>query len=171
MDGINKLYNSNVYVDGDSYLGKASEVTLPEINIKTIEHDGLGMLGTPETFAGLEKMEATIKFNSFYPEVQKKVSNPLKSYIYQIRANLEKNTSAGVVANIPVIVILNMRMKSDKGDSWKKGESAGKEYGFAVNAYKLTIDGEVIHDIDIFSETYIVNGVDIMAEAKKNLGI
>jgi len=168
---INKLYQSNVYIDGDSYLGKASEVTLPEINIKTIEHDGLGMLGVPETFAGIEKMEATLKFNSFYPEILKKISNPLKSNIFQIRGNLEKNTSGGVISNVPVIAILNMKMKSDKGDALKRGEAAGKEHSFSVNSYKLVIDGDVMHDIDIFSETYIVNGVDIMEEAKKNLGI
>ena len=46
MSELNAIYNANVYVNGNSQLGRASEFKLPEIEIGMDEHKGLGMVGT-----------------------------------------------------------------------------------------------------------------------------
>jgi hypothetical protein len=39
---VNKLTNANIYIDGNSLLGKASEIDLPKITAKMAEHKALG---------------------------------------------------------------------------------------------------------------------------------
>ena len=58
---INKLTNANVYLDGVNLLGRAEEVQLPQIKHKMAEHKALGMVGSAEFFAGIDKMECKIK--------------------------------------------------------------------------------------------------------------
>ena len=75
---INRLTNANIYVDGNSWLGRAEEVTLPVITSKMSEHKALGMVGMVELFSGIDKLEARIKWNSVYKDVFKKAANPTK---------------------------------------------------------------------------------------------
>jgi len=48
---VNRLTNANVYVDGQSQLGKAEEVNLPDITFMLSEHKALGMIGKFELFS------------------------------------------------------------------------------------------------------------------------
>ena len=66
---INKLTNANVYMNGVNLLGRAEEVQLPQIKHKMAEHKALGMVGSAEFFAGIDKMECKIKWNALYPAV------------------------------------------------------------------------------------------------------
>ena len=87
---VKKMYNANAYVDGVSFLGKTEEVELPEIMAKMVEHKALGMIGGIELPSGWEKMEATIKWNSFYPDAMVKAADPFKTHNLQLRASLEE---------------------------------------------------------------------------------
>ena len=53
----NRLTNGVMYAFGRSLAGKVAEATLPDIKAKMVEHPALGMIGTMEFPAGLEKME------------------------------------------------------------------------------------------------------------------
>ena len=59
---INKLTNANVYMNGINLLGRAEEVQLPQIKHKMAEHKALGMIGSAEFFAGIDKLECKIKW-------------------------------------------------------------------------------------------------------------
>jgi P2 family phage contractile tail tube protein len=45
---IKKICNANVYVDGNSLLGKVDECKLPEVKVTMTEHKVLGMQGKLE---------------------------------------------------------------------------------------------------------------------------
>lgn len=57
---INKLTNANIYMNGTNLLGRAEEVQLPQIKHKMAEHKALGMVGSAEFFAGIDKLECKI---------------------------------------------------------------------------------------------------------------
>ena len=86
---INKLTNCNVYMNGNNLLGRAEEVQLPQIKHKMAEHKALGMVGSAEFFAGIDKLECKIKWNALYPDVLRTCANPFTAAILQVRANLE----------------------------------------------------------------------------------
>ena len=57
MSAINAIYNANVYIDGNSLLGNASEFKLPEFEFGQDDHTGLGMVGTIKLPNGVEALE------------------------------------------------------------------------------------------------------------------
>lgn len=167
---VNKLYNANVYVNGASFLGRAEEVTLPKVQAKMVEHKALGMFGVVETAAGIEKMEAKIKWNSLYPEVLGEIANPYKSVSIQVRASLETYDSTGRIAEKPVTAFMTAQFKNFPGIGFKHQDNAEVETDLAVSYYKLTIDGEDIIEADVFANIWKVNGEDILATFKANIG-
>ncbi|KKP40309.1 MAG: prophage MuMc02, major tail tube protein [Candidatus Peregrinibacteria bacterium GW2011_GWC2_33_13] len=103
---INRLTNANIYMDGNNLLGRAEEIQLPQIKHKMADHKALGMVGSAEFFAGIDKLESKIKWNALYTEVLKKAANPFKAVQIQARASLETYNSMGKLAEVPAIAYL-----------------------------------------------------------------
>lgn len=168
---IKKLTNANVYIDGSSYLGKAEEIDLPQIQHVTAEHKALGMIGVAEFFSGIEKMEARIKWSSLYPDALRKAANPTQSVQLQCRASLEDWTASGRTAEKPVVVFLTASFKNFPAGNFKAHENAEFESNLSVTYVKMEVDGGEVVEIDVLSNIYKVNGVDILANYRANLGI
>lgn len=167
---VNKVYNANVYINGKSFLGRAEEITLPSLKAKMVEHKALGMYGVIETTAGLEKMEAKIKWNSLYPEVLGEMANPYKTHQLQVRASLETHDSSGRIAEVPVTIFLTAQFKTFPGFGFKHQDNVEIETELSVNYYKLVIDGKEIVEADFFANIWKSNGEDILAKYKANIG-
>ena len=103
---INKLTNANVYLNGVNLLGRAEEVQLPQIKHKMAEHKALGMVGSAEFFAGIDKMECKIKWNALYPAVLTQCSNPFNAAMIQVRASLETYNGTGRISEVPATAFI-----------------------------------------------------------------
>lgn len=167
---INRLTNANVYIDGKSFLGKAEEVSLPTIKHKMSEHKALGMVGMMEFFAGIEKMEAKIKWNSFYPDALKKMADPTTSMQLQVRASLEGYSAQGRVEQLPVVCFLTVTAKDFPMGNYKQHDNVEAETNLNVTYCRLEINRESIVEIDVLANIYKVNGVDILAQYRANIG-
>lgn len=167
---INRLTNANVYMDGKSFLGKAEEISLPTIKHKMSEHKALGMVGMMEFFAGIEKMEAKIKWNSFYPDALKKMGDPTTAIQLQVRASLEEYQAQGRTAQSPVVCFLTCTAKDFPMGNFKQHDNVEAETNLNVTYCRLEINREVIVEIDVLANIYKVNGVDILAQYRQNLG-
>lgn len=168
---INKLTNANVYVDGGSLLGQTEEITLPSVMYKMAEHKALGMVGTTEFFSGIDKMETKIKWNSYYPEVMKKMANPFKNMKIQVRASLETYGADGRTEQVPCIVYITAASKGFPMGGYKQHENVEVENTLTTYQCKLEIDGEPIVEVDILNNIFKVEGEDLLAEYRANLGI
>lgn len=167
---VNKLYNANVYVDGNSFLGKAEEVTLPEVAAKMVEHKALGMIGTIELPAGFEKMEGSIKWNSFYPDAMKKAANIYKTVQMQLRGSLENWTAAGRQTQSPYVAFLTVGFKSVPAGGFKQQENAEFETQMNVLYLRIEVDGSPIVEFDPLSNIYKVDGSDVLTQYRNNIG-
>ncbi len=167
---VNKLYNANVYVNGNSFLGRAEEVTLPKVQAKMVEHKALGMVGVLETPAGIEKMEAKIKWSSLYPEVLGAMANPYRTIQIQVRASLENYDSSGKNSEVPVVAYMTAQFKNFPGIGFKHQDNAELETDMAVSYYKLSVDGDDYIEVDVFANIWKVKGEDILEEYKSNIG-
>ena len=84
---IQRITNANLYLNGGSFLGKAQEVTLPDIKAIMTTHPALGMAGQLEFPSGLDKLESTIKMNGLYPEIAKLAAHPFATVPVMGRAS------------------------------------------------------------------------------------
>lgn len=167
---IKRLTNANVYMDGQSYLGQASEVSLPKIVQKMADHEALGMIGSFELPTGVDKMEAKINWNSFYPAAIVKMANPGLSINLQVRGNLETHTSAGKTSEVAAVVFMTGQFKELPLGEFKQHENVTLESMLNITAVRIEIDGNELLQFDAFSNIYKVNGIDIASTYRENIG-
>ena len=169
---VNKVTNANIYMDGgQGLLGKAEEVTCPDVQPKMVDHKALGMIGETELPAGLQKMSAKIKWNAIYPDVMKKTHNVYQSLRLQVRTSVETYEGNTRTAQVPAVIYMTATPKKAGGLVFKAMDNVEREDEFNVTAYKLEIDGEEIVYVDVMANIWRVNGVDQLATYRQNLGI
>lgn len=167
----NKVTNAAVYVDGASYIGRAEEVTCPEIKPKMAEHKGLGLIGNVELpTTSLEKMTAKIKWNAIYPEAMKKTHNVFQSLRLQIRASMDTFEGGSKVGTSAVVIKMTAVPTKVGGLVFKPNDNVENESEFSVTAYSLEIDGEEIVAVDVLNNIWRVNGIDQLSDFRFNIG-
>lgn len=167
---VNRLTNAAVRLNGESFLGRAEEVELPNIKHKFVEHKALGMVGTIEAWAGIEKMEAKFKWSSFYKEVLTKAANPFEAVSVQVRGSLETYSSSGRIKEVPVVVLLTGQFDSIPTGSYKQHDNVELTNGMTVSYCKVMADGEELVEFDATGNIYKVNGKDLLATYRANIG-
>lgn len=167
---VRKITNANVYFDGANYLGKVSEVTLPDVQIKQVDHQALGMAFMTEIPAGLDKMELEMNWTSMIPEAFKKVANAFNAYTFEVRSSLETYEGAGRVAQSSVVVYFRGMPKNIPGGAFKMHENWEGSTKFNINYFRLEIGGDTIYELDALANVYKVDGVDLLATWRANLG-
>lgn len=167
---VNRLTNANVYIDGINHLGKAEEVSLPDIKHKMSEHKALGMVGSFELFSGIDKLEGKIKWNSVYADVARKVANPFKASQIQVRCSIETYTPAGRAAQVPMVTFITATFKNAPMGNFKQQDNVELESTLNVLYVRQEIDGQVVMEIDVLSNIYKVDGEDLLQVYRANIG-
>ncbi|MBP3847449.1 phage major tail tube protein [bacterium] len=167
---INKLTNANIYMNGNNLLGRAEEVQLPQIKHKMAEHKALGMVGSAEFFAGIDKLECKIKWNALYPNVLRTCSNPFNAAMIQVRASLETYSGTGRISEVPATAFIIGTFKEFPLGTIKPHENAEYETTMSVTYAKLIVDKQEIFEIDVLQNIYKVGMIDVLSKFKKNVG-
>jgi P2 family phage contractile tail tube protein len=168
---ISKLYNANVYLDGDSYAGLAEEVTAPDLKPKMTEHKALSNIGSFELPTGLDKMGMKIKWNTVNADVMRTSADFYNSKNIMIRANIDEWEDGSKAASVPCIMFIRGLSKTLPAVGFKHQDNAEVESEFSVTGYRLEIAGVEVFNIDLFANVYIVDGEDMLADYRANLGL
>lgn len=167
----NKVTNAAVYLDGESFLGRAEEMTCPEVSPKMVDHKGLGMVGELELpSTSIQKMSAKIKWNAIYPEVMKRTHNVFQALRLQVRASVDTFEGGSRVSQVPCVIRMTAVPKKAGGLVFKVNDNVEREDEFNVTAYSMEIDGEEIIFVDVLANIWRVNGVDMLAQYRSNIG-
>lgn len=167
---VNRITNANVYLNGVSLLGRVEEIKLPDIVSKMMEHKALGMVGTIELPSGIEKLEGEVKFSSFYRDVMIAVGNPFEFAQLQVRSNVETYSAQGRTTQAPLVTFLTVSFKKNPCGAFKQHDNAEFASGYACNYIKQVMDGADVLEIDVLSNIYKIDGVDILSLYRTNLG-
>ncbi len=167
---VNRVTNANIYINGNSMLGKCEEFALPEVKTKTGEHKALGMVGSLETFAGFEKLEGKLKLTSYYYDVLSKLANPFKPVQFQARASMQVVEPGGVTAEVPVVCLVTATFKTFPLGSLKQHENPEVEFQYSATYVKQIIGGEPVLEFDVLANIYKVNGFDLLSVYRANTG-
>jgi hypothetical protein len=168
---IGRITNANIYDGGSNLIGRAEEIKPPEVMALLTEHKGLGLVGKFELPSGFDKMECSIKWNTLDPDVVKMHSNIFQARQFMVRAEIAWFGSAGLIDQMPLVLFITATPKKTPGiGTFKQHEQADVESNYTVTAYKQIIDGETLVEIDLLANIYIVDGVDLLAVTRANLG-
>lgn len=164
---INSIINANAYIQSTKLAGKISELELPAVKIKTQEVTALGLYGTTEVPAGVEKMEAKFKFNAIYIDAWKH-ENPHKTCRMTVKSNMQTNAADGVTKNVPVVATIAGLFKELPSGSIKPQERLEAEHLMTVTYYKLEVDKKVVWEIDVFNNIFKHFGKDLLEDFNAN---
>ena len=170
MSQINAIYNANVYLDGNNLLGKAGEFKLPEFEIGQDEYKALGMVGTIKLPNGVEALEGEITWNSLYPEVAAKANHPFKAAQLMVRSNLQTFDARGLVKEVAVVTTVTATFSKNGLGGLKPKEKSEQASTHQATEIRQMVDGRETLYYNAFKNIYRVDGVDVLAQMRKNIG-
>ena len=167
---LNVIYNAALYLNGTTQIGKSGEVKLPEIEIEQDEYKGLGMAIGVSLPMGIKVGEAEINWNGFYPDAFRAVYDPFKAQQLMIRADIQQHNALGRVEEVPLVAVLTGNFSKSPLGTYKPKERAEFASTFLAHAGSLKADGREILYFDAFTNQYRVDGADMFAKFRRNLG-
>lgn len=169
---VRQIVNANIYLNGESMLGRAEEIKVPDIQVVAGEYKGLGMVGKIELPTGFDKLEGEIKWKSFYEDVMGSISNPFQAVALQCRSSVEIYDATGRVQEKALVTHLQVMFKKPgSGGTYKQHERVEWPSTFACHYIKQTLDGLDILELDYFANIAKINGEDMLANYRANLGV
>lgn len=167
---VNSLSNCNVYLNGTDLLGRAAEVKIPQPKRMRTDYKGLGMAARIKIPTGWDAMESTIKWSSFDADTIGQVALSNQTCAISCLGDLQTISASGEISESPVIYNFS-GVPFDIGDiDFKSQELVEFTSSFDVYHVDLTVAGVQIYLFDAFSNQYIVNGVDQLANYRANIG-
>jgi uncharacterized protein len=167
---VNRITNANIYIDGVGLLGRAEEIEVAQPRQRMVDHKALGMAGTAEFWAGVDKLEAKIKWASLYQEALAIVASPFNSHSFQVMGSIEQYTSQGLTAQLPLVYLMTGVFKEAGNFTFRQHENVDTTSVVTVYHSELYVSGTQIHLYDVLANIYVVNGVDQLAAFRSNLG-
>jgi P2 family phage contractile tail tube protein len=163
------LKNFNVYNEGKSWMGEVAEVVLPKLSRKTEGFRGGGMDGEAEIDLGQEKMELEMTCGGIMRQVFEQYGIVKAGGVGMRFAGAYQSDDTAAVQQVEVVV-RGRHKEIDPGKA-KAGDKSEFKVKSNLVYYKLTIDGKVLIEIDVLNFIFIVNGVDMLAEQRKAIGM
>jgi len=164
-----RLKDFDIYIDGVSYMGRATEVTLPKLSRKMEEYTAAGV-GPVELDQGMEKLEAEITLSEYATDALKLFAqNGVDAVRLHFRgAALSDEASSQFDA---IEVIMGGRFKEMDFGSAKKGEETTLKLSAALSYYKYVVNGERIMEFDVVNRIEYMGGEDRMGPIREALGM
>lgn len=167
----NKLKNMNLFNEGNSYQGQAKTVTLPKLSRKTEDYRAAGMNGSVKVDMGMSDdglvLEWTLGGLDLISIRQFGIAKI--DGVYMRFAGAYQQDDTGEYAAVEVVV-RGRHEEIDMGDA-EVGEDTEHKIITNCTYYKLTVNGEVIVEIDLLGMIETIDGDDRLAEQRKAIGL
>ena len=166
-----KLKNMNLFNDGLSYVGVSKSVTLPTLSRKMEAWRGAGMEGPVKVDMGHNDDGIQLEWTlGGWDMTVLKQFGAVAVDAVQLRwaGSVQRDDTAEVSA--VEVVVRGRHEEIDFGDA-ESGEDTEHSITTTCSYYKLTVDGEVIFEIDLLNFVYIVDGNDMLAEHRAAIGL
>lgn len=160
------LKHFNLFVDGVGYAGEIDELQLPTLSIMEEDHRAGGMDAPVGIDLGMEKLEASFTLSSAAKEALARFGIVGETQ-FTARGSVESldGTSEAVAAQ------MRGKVKAIEPGSWQGGQKATTAYNLSLTYYRYEQGGRVLHEIDVINMIRIIDGVDVLAAHRANIGL
>ncbi|WP_287031357.1 phage major tail tube protein [Pseudomonas sp. UBA6310] len=166
-----KLKHLNLFNDANSYLGVAKTLTLPKLSRKMEAYRGGGMDGPVKVDLGFGDDGLQLEFTlGGWDLIAVRQFGAVRADGVPLRfAGSVQRDDTGDISAVEVTV-RGRHEEIDFGEA-TPGEDTEHKITTTCSYYKLTVDGEVIVEIDLLNFVFIVDGEDLLAEHRQNIGL
>ncbi|EAW1261773.1 phage major tail tube protein [Salmonella enterica] len=166
-----KLKYFNIYNAGNNWRGIAESITLPKLTRKLENYRGAGMNGAAPVDLGLDDEALSFEWTlgGIDPLPLEQLGDPvMDSSMLRFVGSFERDDTGDVVA---VEVVFRGRHKEVDFGEFKQGENTQLKVSSQCTYFKLSIDGELIVEIDTPNFVENVAGKDRLAKHRNILGL
>jgi P2 family phage contractile tail tube protein len=166
-----KLKNMNLFNDGTSYMGVAKSATPPPLSRKMEGYRGGGMNGPVKADLGWsdDGIQFEWKIGGLDLIVLKQFGMIKADGVMLRLAGAYQQDDTGEVVAVEMVV-RGRHETIDMGES-APGEDTEHSITTTCSYYKLTVNGEELIEVDLLNFIEIIDGVDMLAEQRKAIGI
>lgn len=164
-----KLKNMNLFHNGNNFIGLVPKVTLPKLARKMEEYRAGGMDGAVDVDMGGEKLTLDWTAGGMIVEALRSFgATSATAVALRFAGAYQRDDTADVDA--VEVVVRGRYSEIDMGESAPGGTTEHK-YTMSCAYYRLDINGRTEIEIDQLNMIYIVDGVDILADQRRALGV
>lgn len=152
---------ARVYVDGSNEVAGIAEVTLPELKFMVAEIEGFDIAGKLEEpiLGSTDVMDLVMKFSALNGDISN--INDQQAHTFHLRAAQQHiNSATGNTVLKGLKVDIKGKVKEFKAGTVKTGEKTETEIVISCLAYKVSLDGKEIINIDKLGFKSSINGID-----------
>ncbi len=161
-----KIRNFNVFIDGRSYFGIATEAKLPQPKLQTEAHRGAGMDGPVGIDMGMEGMSAEVTMSEWDPTLLKMLGTTGNRLV--LRPVAESSVDTGTDA---IVATIGGLFTSTEFGDLKPGADTPLKLMIDVRYYRLTVNGAEVHEIDFANGKRVIGGVDQLRGIRRAMGL
>lgn len=166
-----KLKHLNMFNAGNNWQGLIESLTLPKITRKFEKYRGGGMAGAVDIDMGLDDGALDTEFTIGGSEAllfKQMGTATVDGVQLRFTGSIQRDDTGEVQA---VELVVRGRHKELDSGEWKTGESSSTKVSGTNSYAKLTINGEVLYEIDLVNMIHIVDGTDLMEAHRSALGL
>lgn len=158
----------NLFIEGRGMAGKAEETTLPALKRIMESYQGGGMAGPVKLDMGQDELELGFTLAEFNVDVLRLwgIADPSGIGVRLMGASVAGD-GTGVKA---IEISVRGRWEEIDPGSWKKKDKDKMKVKMPLTYYRLTVNGEVLHEIDMISGKTMINGEDISLDVMRAIG-
>ncbi|EEV6491491.1 phage major tail tube protein [Escherichia coli] len=161
-----KLRFFNVYIDGESKLGKITAFTPPKVTRKTEAFRGAGMPGSAAVDFGLDDdaLDLTFSIGGADPHLFTRYAGALDEV--RVRFSGEYYSDEGL--SYVDIEVRGRITEIDMGEA-KQGEDTSHTYAMKNTWYRLSVDDREKLEFDVLNFIWRVDGRDVIPERTRSM--
>lgn len=166
-----RLINANLY-EGNARLLGIADITLPSLEAMTDEIKGLGLAGSVDVpiMGQFGSMEVEINFQ-VHEEGAVTLFEPRSHQLVARGAMQVHDSGTGSFGSQPIAVFMAAIPKSYGLGKLEPGASMDSPVTMEVTALKQLINGVEVLEIDKYNMIFRVNGVDYLADVRRDMGL
>lgn len=166
------LNDMRVYLNGaDEFVG-AKSIELPNFETMTATAAGIGISGEIDhpVRGHFQSMETTIEWNTTAKTGLSLIGgDPVVLEAYGSNQNFDEGKNDYV--DEQVRVAMRGTCKSYTTGTWQAGNTSDASTVIEVHYIKVDVDGQTVVEIDKYGYKCVINGRDLMAAIRRNIGM
>lgn len=163
------LKNFNVFNDGQNYVGLCQKITLPTLKRKMEKYRGGGMNGEVSIDMGVDALECEHEYGGIERQLFAQWGLARADGVLLRFMGAYQDEASGAVSAAEVV----MRGRHEEvtlGEA-EGGSPSPMTVKSTLTYYKLTVDGQVLVEVDLVNMVEVVNGEDRLAQQRQAIGL
>lgn len=166
-----KLKNFNLFANGENFVGKVDEITLPNLERKMEEMRPGGFNAPVDTDMGMNKLTSSFKLHEMAASVLRQFGVSAVDGVPLRFLGAAVSDGGGTTTDAIEVVMRGRYSGLELPSGYKAGETGMLTCNVSLAYFKYVVNGETLVEIDVINMIEIIGGEDRLAQQRAALGI